>query len=261
MIDKALAPRMPAPPSLAGRLAMRARPERGGPLMHQSWRELLFLHWEVDAETLQSTLPPGLWVDRFEDKAYLGLVPFTLRAVRPRFFLSLPGISDFLELNIRTYVHDRHGTPGVWFYSLDANSWLAVEAARVAYHLPYQHAEMEAGAEESEEITYRCRRRATETAPSLFVYRKTGNLPQAKPGSLEFFLIERYVLFAQAKSTGRLYAARVWHTPYPLGSIELLTWDTRLFTLDGLPEPAEEPAHRIRSWGVDVEVFAPRPVA
>jgi len=261
MMHRALAQPFEATPSLGARLRVRERPFERGPLMLQSWRELLFLHWEADAETIQRTLPQGLRVDAFEGRAYLGLAAFALEGVRPRFLPRLPGLSDFLELNVRTYVHDRRGTPGIWFYSLDANGWLAVETARAAYHLPYEHAEMETVVNGAAEVTYRCRRRATETAPSLFVYRKRGDVRRARPGTLAFFLIERYVLFAQAKGSGRLYAARVWHKPYLLGSIELLTWDTRLLTLDGLPAPIEEPAHAMRSPGVDVEVFAPRPIA
>ena len=110
-------------PSLSNRLALRERPADRGPVMFQKWRELLFLHWEVDPGEIQRTLPSGLQVDTYADKAYVGIVPFYMCEVRPRFCPSLPGLSNFLEINLRTYVYDERGVAGVWFYSLDANCW------------------------------------------------------------------------------------------------------------------------------------------
>ena len=81
--------------------------------MYQQWRDLLFLHWEYSAAAIQATLPDGLFVDSFDGKAYLGVVPFFMRNIRPRFLPAVPGISNVMELNLRTYVHDPAGVPGV----------------------------------------------------------------------------------------------------------------------------------------------------
>src|SRR5690606_19660805 len=105
---------------------------------------LLFAHWHVDPALVQATLPTGLYVDTYEGHAYLGIVPFAMERVRPARLPALPWFSSFLELNVRTYVHDADGRPGVWFYSLDCNQPLAVTYARWRYHLPYQHARMAA---------------------------------------------------------------------------------------------------------------------
>ena len=126
--------------------------------MFQQWREVLFLHWEYPVAAIQATLPEGLFVDTFDGKAYLGIVPFFMRNVRPRFLPIVPALSHFMELNLRTYVHDRAGVPGVWFYSLDANQWLAVEIARRFFHLPYEHAEMESRRTESGALRYQSKR-------------------------------------------------------------------------------------------------------
>src|SRR6266496_5134461 len=117
------------PPTLSDRLVVRDRPTYRSPLIYQNWRSLLFLHWEYNVEAIQNTLPEGLRVDTFAGKAYIGIVAFFMQDVHPRFLPTLPGLSHFQELNVRTYVYDDRGVPGVWFYSLDANQWLAVQAA------------------------------------------------------------------------------------------------------------------------------------
>ncbi|WP_395747976.1 DUF2071 domain-containing protein [Prosthecobacter sp.] len=99
-------------PTLESRLAFRERPKRAH-VMYQSWASLLFLHWRWNADVIQRTLPPGLYVDTFEGDAWLAIVPFYMRGIRPRFLPAVRGISDFLELNVRTYVHDEEGRPGV----------------------------------------------------------------------------------------------------------------------------------------------------
>src|SRR5687768_11916775 len=98
-------------------------------VMLQTWRHLGFFHWEVPARELQALLPQKLTVDTYEGKAFVGLVPFTLTGVRPVLVPPLPWLSSFHEINLRTYVHQQGKEPGVWFFSLDASSPLAVAAA------------------------------------------------------------------------------------------------------------------------------------
>src|SRR5437870_2409055 len=112
-------------------------------VMFQNWHHLLFLHWEVPAEELQRLIPGELTIDTFEGIAYVGLVPFTMTGVRAVLTPPLPWISSFHEVNVRTYVHRDGRDPGVWFFSLDASSAIAVETARATYHLPYFDARIE----------------------------------------------------------------------------------------------------------------------
>ncbi len=241
-------------PTLASRLALRERPDRS-PVMFQRWRELLFLHWVWDPADIQRTLPPGLTVDTFEGKAYLGIVPFYMRQVRPRFCPTVPGLSNFLELNVRTYVYDERGVAGVWFYSLDANQWLAVQAARLFFKLPYFYAKMAADKNRvSGEVTYRCGRRGTDPdRASRFRYRPAGQLYQAKTHSLEFFLVERYILFARLG--GGLATGQVHHSPYPLYPAEIPEWDAHAIEWDGFAPPERPPDHVLMSPGVTVDIF------
>jgi len=223
--------------------------------MYQQWRDLLFLHWEYSAAVIQATLPEGLFVDTFAGKAYLGVVPFFMQNIRPRFLPAVPGISDFMELNLRTYVHDRAGVPGVWFYSLDANQWLAVKIARRFFHLPYEHAKMKSSRTGEGRIRYESRRTGEPAngAVCLFQYASGSESPPPAPDSLEFFLVERYRLYSHTPDGLRRGA--VFHPPYPLCRAEVTAWDENLLSLDGFAPTGRAPDHVLMSRGVDVSLF------
>lgn len=242
---------MQVPPSLEERASLTRRPDSFA-LMYQRWHSLLFLHWEMEAEVLAATLPPGLFLDTYEGKAYLGLVPFYMEGVRPRFCPPVKGLSNFLEMNLRTYVYDREGRSGVWFYSLDANQPLAVGLARRFVHLPYQHSKMSARRDEDGWIRYSCRRAWTQVEME-FHYRGVGEVSQAWPGTLEFFLAERYLLYSY--SNGSLYCGRVHHQAYPLQRAEVRVWSDRILGLNGFDCVGRSPDLAHYSRGVDVEVF------
>lgn len=195
-------------PEMAQRLAARERPQ-GRVVGYQRWTDLLFAHWEVDPALVQTTLPPGLFADMFHGRAFVGIVPFFMERVRPAWLPSFPWISWFMELNVRTYVHDENGEPGVWFHSLDCNQPVAVALARRVFHLPYFHARMTAR-RPGDRITYQCARRCGDAAESRFEWSRAHHGTVAQPGSLDFFLTERYRLFAK-DSEGALHSGRVHH--------------------------------------------------
>lgn len=232
----------------------RPKPAGHG-VMYQQWRDLLFLHWEYSAEAIQATLPEGLTVGTFEGRAYLGIVPFFMRNIRPRFLPAVPGVSNFLELNLRTYVRDRAGVPGVWFYSLDANQWLAVKIARHLFHLPYQHAKMKATKTSAGRIQFDSVRTdiLANGGRCTFHYAAGGALPQPAHDSLEFFLVERYLLYSSAPDGLRRGA--VHHAPYPLCHAELTKWDDHLLNMNGFPSTGRPPDHVLMSRGVDVDIY------
>jgi uncharacterized protein YqjF (DUF2071 family) len=241
-------------PSLEQRLSLQRRPQDRAPVMFQRWEELLFLHWEIDADLIQRTLPPGLFVDRHEGKAYIGIVPFLMRRIRPRGLPSVPWLSNFLECNVRTYVCDERGTPGVWFYSLDTDRWLAYKIARVAFHLPYFWASMRATVDER--VSYVARRRGGVFEEARFEYGGLAPARVAEPGTREFFLLERYLLFAWDTARERLYSGRVHHSPYEYAEADVTAWDAHPIAWDGLPVPEGEPVHACTVSSVDVSVFA-----
>lgn len=171
-------------------------PTRGW-IMGQTWEDLLFAHWRVPAEAIRKHVPAGLEVEEHDGSAWIGVTPFRLTGLRARGMLPIPYVSSFLELNVRTYVR-ADDKPGIWFFSLDTSSRVAVEAARRTYKLPYFHARMSA-AKRGEWTDYECSR--IDEAGRVFSgsYRPNGAVFNAEPGSLEWFLTERYCLYT---STG-----------------------------------------------------------
>lgn len=225
----------------------------GGPaVMYQKWRDLLFLHWETDPTIIQKTLPPGLRVDTFSGRAYLGVVPFRMEAVRPRFLPAVPGLSAFPELNLRTYVVDAHGHPGVWFYSLDAGHGLAVWIARTLFHLPYHRARMSCQPDDTGHTRFWSRR--GDGREQVFRYRAAGTARPADPGSLEAFLVERYVLYSWNPRRACLYRGQVSHRPYAIAPAEVPILSRELFSLNGFVDPMRAPDHQVASAGVDVTI-------
>lgn len=232
------------------REAVRNRPP-GFSVGHQRWSDLLFAHWEVTPDRVQANLPNGLFCDTHEGRAYVGIVPFFMERIRPAFLPPLPWVSWFLELNVRTYVHDEQGRPGVWFYSLDCNQPIAVKLARRFFRLPYYHARMTAR-RNSGLIEYRCHRHGSPEA--RYRWTAASKTQTAAPGSLEFFLLERYALFT-ADIEGRIYMGRVHHEPYRYGTTEVEALDTEPATLAGFVLSGE-PCSLLAATHVDVDIFA-----
>ena len=187
---------------------------------YQRWTKLTFLHWRVAAEKLQPLLPTGLRIQQFDGSAWLGVVPFSMERVRPWWSPPVPRVSWFLETNVRTYVVDERGVAGVWFFSLDANSRLAVNLARTFWHLPYKLAAMSLSVSRSHDnatparITYAGLRKEAPDAQYELTLDLADTEPKpSQPGTLEHFLVERYLLFAIDRKH-RLRTGRVHHRPY-----------------------------------------------
>ncbi len=240
-------------------------PPRRWPVMRQRWRELLFLHWPLPAETLRPLVPPQLDLDLFEGQAYVGLVAFTMKGVRPVGLPPVRRLSSFHETNVRTYVHHGGRDPGVWFFSLDAANAIAVALARRFFHLPYFHARMflerepAAGPGAPQPILFASTRIRPEPQPASYLIRAVPNGPahDAEPGSLEHFLIERYLLYAHFDD--RVYVGQVHHEPYPVQSAAVLSLDESLLAAAGITRP-DIPSFAHFASGFDAKVYAIRQV-
>jgi hypothetical protein len=238
---------------LIDRIAPAKRPD-ARPAGTQRWRELLFLHWSFPLDVVGRLVPGPLELDPWDGRAWVGLVPFAMEAVRSSWMPSAAALG-FLETNVRTYVHHR-GEPGVYFFSLEASSWLAVRVARLVWGLPYFHAEMQS-ARRGDALEYRSTRRSGD-APFVRASWELGEkLGPSAPGTFEHFLLERYILFSFARS-GKLRRGQVHHVPYPAQRVGSVDVEQTLLAAAGLPLDAKTPpevAHYAE--GVDVEVFGP----
>ena len=229
--------------------------------MAQTWRNLLFAHWPVPSRPLSHLIPPGLTLQTFDRHAWVGITPFVLTGLRARATPAIAGVSEFPELNVRTYV-TADGKPGVFFFSLDAGSALAVMGARALYSLPYFRARMcvSTGAHG---IVYASRRthRGAPRAEFSAQYRPIGDAAVSRAGTLDHWLTERYCLYAVDRRA-RLHRAEIHHPLWPLQPAEA---DIRCNTMTaglGFELPDAPPLlHFVRRLNVHVwppEAVGPR---
>jgi len=224
-------------------------------MMHQAWNDFLFLHWEVDPAAVRAVVPEPLELDLCEGACWVGVIPFHMTDVRPRGTVNVPGVSNFPELNVRTYVI-ANGKPGVYFLSLDAHNRLAVETARLTYDLPYFAAEM-SWERRGETLHYRSRRTDGRGAQAEYIGQHTPRGPYryAEAGSLEHWLSERYCLHTVSAS-GAVYTTDVHHLPWPIRDAEV---NLEVNTMgDGHGLDLKGAPHVMYSPGVDVVVWTPR---
>lgn len=233
------------------------------------------MHWRVSEQELRPLIPAQLSLDTFDGDAWIGVVPFTMWGIRASFLPPIPGTSAFHELNVRTYVHF-NGVPGVWFFSLDAAHRLAVWGARTFYHLPYFNAEMKLS-QSGDRIDYSSVRRDEMTYGKFFATDGSGfvadfeserfkSLPpaqysgswnigeplaKAEPGSVEFFLTERYCLYSYHR--GQIYQSRIFHEPWPLRGATMNSYTSTMIESLGVVTGGDQPLlHYAESIAVDI---------
>ncbi len=206
-----------------------------------TWTDLLFAHWPVPPDMLRDRLPAGLELDTFDGQAWLGVVPFCMSGIRPRWAPPVPGLSAFPELNLRTYV-TAGGKPGVWFLTLDAASRLAVRTARRWFHLPYCDARIERRRTADGWIDYRSQRVDRLYRPAEFKarYRSLGSSATIAQDPLADWLTARCCLYA-ADPRGGLWRGEIDHSPWPLEAAEAVLETNTIADAMGFELPIAEP--------------------
>ncbi len=224
--------------------------------MAQTWHDLLFAHWPVPIAALRSQIPASLEIDAFDGAAWLAVVPFRMSGVRLRGTPSIPWLSGFPELNVRTYVK-RDGKPGVWFFSLDAANAIAVEIARRWFHLPYFRAAMQIQ-KRGEWLEYSSVRkhRGAPSAELFLKYRPIAPPQSPVPGTLEHFLTERYCLYT-INASGRPIRAEIHHATWPLQLAEADFTKNTMPESHGITLPNTKPMLHFASRQ-DVIVWSPQ---
>ena len=239
-----------APEENIDRLSIRERPDTM-PIMRQTWGKLLFMHWKLPAETLRAHVPRRLEIDTFGGEAWIAITPFTVWGMRASFLPAIPGFSEMHELNVRTYVRHK-GTPGVYFFSLDASSALAVMGARTFFLVPYFTAEMSLR-QDGKKIVYHSRRTHADSPSAEFdaTWKIGDPLGASEPGSLEFFLTERYCFYTVSGES--VYRCRIHHAPWQLREAELTAHKSSMIESHGMQRPRRKPlVHYSEELTVDV---------
>jgi uncharacterized protein YqjF (DUF2071 family) len=224
--------------------------------MHQDWGSLLFMHWRIKPDVLRPLIPKQLAIDTFGDWAWIAITPFTMWDVRllPPYAPAIPGLSAMHELNVRTYV-SYQGTPGVWFFSLDTNSAAAALAARTFFRLPYYTAEIQLEKLGGKTV-YSLNRQEDPAAQFTAEWIAGKALGQSQPGTREFFLTERYLLYTEEQ--GQLYQARIFHQPWKLYEARLNYLQTNILQANQLPALKQEPiVHYAEEVNVDIWPLEP----
>ena len=227
--------------------------------MKQGWYDLVYVHFEYPIDVVQQLLPAGLEVDTINDKAWVGLIPFSMRGIGIPRLPAIPYFGSFPEVNVRTYV-TRHGVPGVWFFSLDINRIAPTLVARTTYKLPYCFGAV-SHTREGDDVYTTVRRRwpriKNGSTPRTAMHVRIGE-HIGTPTEFDVFVSARWGLYSHAGRESLRYAP-VEHPPWPLQRATIVSLDDSLVTAAGLPAPHGEP-HVMFSSGVPVLVGLPHKV-
>ena len=227
-------------------------------LLRQEWRDIVWCHWPVEPAQVERLLPAGRTPHLFEGRAWVGLIPFSMHDLRLAGLLGplsrLAHVGNFGEVNVRTYVLGPDGTTGVWFCTLDADQWLSVRVANLAFGLPYRYASTDLQ-HDGDTTVWRSQRRRDGARSELVVQPSTAQGRSAAAG-LESFLVERYALYTHA--FGRLWRGELTHEPWRVRPAQLLGVVTDTVTAAGFVV-GDEP-HVMVGDTVDVTVYPLRRV-
>lgn len=207
-------------------------------ILRQAWNDLLFTHWPVARDRLRELVPSFLEIDTFDNEAWLTVTPFTLSDLSPRGIPPLPVVSSFDEINVRTYVvYD--GIPGIYFFSLDANSALAVGGASTLFHLPYFLADIRVEHDRGR-ISFCSRRKRGDKADFEVQYSSADRLFEPERGTIDYFLTERYCLYTQ-DSAATAYRVEIHHAPWKLQAADAQLSVNTMAEAAGLRLPSMAP--------------------
>ena len=226
-------------------------------IMNQEWHNLLFLHWSFPVKSIRPYIPSQLDIDTYSNCAWIGIIPFQMRRLRPSFAFSIPPISNFTEINLRTYVKDKYNRKGVWFFSLDTQNPLGNWIAKRFFHLNYRFAKTEFLTSDAQSNTCKFTLPDTKQSEQTFSWQHSEStfMPSQEPKSLECFLTERYRLFSYNQKKNTLLTGTLSHKPYQLNRPTLLEYSTDLFTSNGIEVPNAYPESILACKQTKVNVY------
>lgn len=188
--------------------------------MKQTWEHFLFAHWPVPVDAIRSFVPEALDIDTWDGQAWIGILPFRIGGIRLKYMPSLPWMRSFPEINVRTYIRSG-GESAIIFLSMDASHPLLVPIAKQWYRLPYHQAKMRLRAD-GLGIAVQSRRPPASRSEEVFsaTYRPFSAPFAARQGTIEHWLMERYIYYCRCARSGGLYRGEVYHEPWRLQTAE-----------------------------------------
>ena len=177
---------------------------------YQEWNNVLFLHWQVDVGALQDLVPDELEIDLFDGRPWVSLVAFTMEGVRTRNLPAFPPVSNFHEINLRTYVRSANKT-GVYFLSIEGGNRLSCSVARRLSSLPYRFSEIKRSRNQ-----YLSHNRLLNN--HLCIDYIAGSELPAKT-ALDQWLTERYALFQDCQDS--IHEFEIHHLEWPLKEVTI----------------------------------------
>lgn len=177
---------------------------------YQEWNRAIFLHWEVELEELLKFVPQELEIDLFEGKPWVSLVAFTMEKIRPKYLPAFPPISNFHEINIRTYVKSK-GKTGVYFLSIEGGKKISCSVAKSMSELPYRFSKIKRTAN-----TYKA---CNSAFNDQFLIKYEVGIDKPGKSELDKWLTERYALFQDTKNA--INEFEIHHLEWPIKEINI----------------------------------------
>lgn len=177
---------------------------------YQEWNKALFLHWKIPFDELRKSVPERLELDTFESEAYISLVAFQMQKIRPKHLPAVKFISDFEEINLRTYVIN-DGKAGVYFLNIEAEKYLSAFVAKKLSGLPYEKSNIfRKGNRFSSQNTFKKFHLEAEFEAKEKLQTKTG---------LDHWLTERYCLYLEDRN--QLFRFDIHHKEWEIRNVEI----------------------------------------
>ncbi|MDG2448904.1 MAG: DUF2071 domain-containing protein [Saprospiraceae bacterium] len=215
---------------------------------YQEWNDVIFLHWEVELDQLQKHVPKELKIDLFAGKPWVSVVAFKMNKIRPKNLPSFPPISDFDEINIRTYIKSNKKS-GVYFLSIEGGARLSCIIAKAISRLPYRYSKIIRTDNHFESIN-------SQFDEKLKINFQMDEKIDYK-SKLDKWLTERYALFQDTEKSINTF--EIHHLEWEINKIKLFNLSVSYPRFEKLLTKPPDKAHyskgvKVLAWGKEEKV-------
>ncbi|MBQ4801877.1 DUF2071 domain-containing protein [Aquimarina sp. MMG015] len=212
---------------------------------YQEWNRAIFLHWKVDYDELRKLVPKELEIDLYNGEPWVSLVAFSMEKIRPKFLPYFAPISNFDEINIRTYIKSGKKT-GVYFLSIEGGKIISCSIAKAISELPYRYSKIK---RDSNNYTSKNKKYKDSLKIKFTVGKELNNKSE-----LDIWLTERYALFQDTKNSINEY--EIHHPEWSIQDIEINNLEVNYPRFDDLLKGTPHKTSyskgvRVIAWGMN----------